>query len=159
MDKTLILQKFIEQFEAEVFEQTQSAKSAHAAATHEESKAEDRHDTFAIEASYLAAGQATRIQDLNRVILDFRAYLERSSQVFTRATEGALLTLKMGTRQMHAFFAKSGGGSTLKMGATEISVVTVESPLGDALLDATVGDEVEVESKSGVRVYTVIKIE
>ncbi|MBC7396248.1 MAG: GreA/GreB family elongation factor [Bdellovibrionales bacterium] len=158
MNKTVVLQKLIEQFEREVFEQSQSARSAHEAATHEESKAEDRHDTFAIEASYLAQGQANRIQELEKVIQEFRAYLERSSQAYNRVAEGALITLRLGTRTLLTFFAKSGGGSSLRLDGSEVSVVTSESPLGDALLDASKGDEIEVESKNGLRTYHVVAI-
>lgn len=158
MDKALALQKFIAQFEAEIREQSESAKAAHSAATHEESRAEDRHDTFAIEASYLAAGQAARIHDLHAVLAEFRAYLDLSSKKFSAVQEGALLQLKYQGKLQHAFFAQAGGGTLLATESGEISVVTRKSPLGDALWDAGAGDEVEVESKNGIRVYQVVSI-
>jgi hypothetical protein len=62
-----VLMRFLEQVSSEIAALTASARAAHQAATHEESKAEDRHDTFAIEASYLAAGQSARVMELEKV--------------------------------------------------------------------------------------------
>lgn len=65
--KSEILKGFLEEVSREIAALTASARSAHQAATHEESKAADRHDTFAVEASYLAAGQSARVMELEKV--------------------------------------------------------------------------------------------
>ena len=45
-----------------------AAKTAHEAATHEENIPDNKYDTLALEASYVAQGQANRAQELRKSI-------------------------------------------------------------------------------------------
>lgn len=56
MDKRALIKKIVAQLEAELALLTKAARSAHAEATHESSKAENKYDTRGLEASYLARG-------------------------------------------------------------------------------------------------------
>jgi hypothetical protein len=58
MNKTLIVQRIIEQLSHDLEIFFTAAKSAHEAATHEENQPVNRYDTLALEASYVAQGQA-----------------------------------------------------------------------------------------------------
>src|ERR1035437_4898036 len=91
LSKELIIKGFIQKFGSELAALTQSARAAHLAATHEESKAEDRHDTFAIEASYLAAGQAVRVAELEKTLQEFEGYLT-SGTTHTGISQGSLIS-------------------------------------------------------------------
>ena len=57
-DKKALRRQLIEHLMERLSGFDKSAREAHAEATHEQNKAENKYDTRAIEASYLAEGQA-----------------------------------------------------------------------------------------------------
>jgi transcription elongation GreA/GreB family factor len=157
-NKTQVIQKFIDQIESEKKHIEISAEEAHAAATHEQLKAEDRHDTQAIEASYLAAGQVTRINTLNSTLNELQKHLEQSLNKASDVVAGALLLLETNQKKTITFLALSGGGTHIQFGECYVSITTLDSPLGQALIGAQVGDEVEVETKLGLKAYQILAI-
>ena len=56
--KQKLIEAILLELESELSVLADAAKAAHLAATHEESVAEDPHDTRGVEASYLAGAQA-----------------------------------------------------------------------------------------------------
>src|SRR4030095_10484665 len=58
VDKIALVRQIIAQLDAELEGYARSARTAHAEATHEQSKAENKYDTRGLEASYLAHGQS-----------------------------------------------------------------------------------------------------
>jgi hypothetical protein len=153
--KEAVLKGFIEKFKAEHAALIQSAKAAHQAATHEESQAEDRHDTFAIEASYLAAGQAVRVEELDRTIVEFESFLAGTSPRSTIAV-GDLVSYACEGAITHAFLAKNGGGTKLTLDGVTIQVISPTSPLGDELIGRKAGEEFELELRGSVRDYRIL---
>ena len=81
----------------------QSAKAAHEAATHEESKAEDAHDTRGLEASYLAAGQMARIDSLKKVIASYQFMKLPDFKPSDPIGVGALVELTSAGKTLHCF--------------------------------------------------------
>jgi transcription elongation GreA/GreB family factor len=158
IEKKQVIRAFLTHFESELRALTQSAKTAHEAATHEESKAEDRHDTFAIEASYLAAGQSARALDLENTLTEYRGYLEKMNP-HQKVDLGAWVELKTGQKISSVFIADRGGGTQIQLEGKTISILTPQSPLGEALVGAVSEDEITVESKNGVRDYLVVSIQ
>ena len=157
LSKELIIKGFIRKFGSELEALVQSAKAAHLAATHEESKAEDRHDTFAIEASYLAAGQAVRVAELEKTLQEFEAYLS-AGVTHAKITLGALITYQLDRQTFHAFVAMLGGGSKIQIDATTIQVLSLQSPLGETLEGYKSGEEIEFEVRGVEKTYKVISI-
>ncbi|MBS1958226.1 MAG: hypothetical protein JST80_02015 [Bdellovibrionales bacterium] len=150
--KKKVLLRFIEHFEQELAALIQSAKAAHQAATHEESRAEDRHDTFAIEASYLAAGQATRVNDLRSALNELRGYLDSQKQ--SNSVEySSLVVLESQGRTFHALITRFGGGAQINIDGKSVSLVSPDSPLGEHVMGLSAGDGFSVESKVGTRGY------
>ena len=152
--KEAVLKAFAEKFKAEHAALIQSAKAAHQAATHEESKAEDRHDTFAIEASYLAAGQALRVQELEKTIEEFEGYLAGTAQ-HPAIDAGDLVSYECDGTVTHAFLAKNGGGTRLQINGATVQVISPTSPLGEELLGLKPGDEFEVELRGQTKTYRI----
>src|ERR1700741_1941186 len=68
MDKQKLLQSVITQLEEELGRALAAAKASHEAATAEENRPENQYDTRALEASFLARGQAARISELEHGI-------------------------------------------------------------------------------------------
>jgi len=152
------LEAFILHFEGELRALIESAKAAHLAATHEESRAEDRHDTFAIEASYLASGQAARVQDLSETLLELRFYLETKGSPLT-IEAGSLVSLESNGKITHSFVAHHGGGTQIKTSVGDsITLVSPHSPLGENLIGLSEADSFTLEAKSGERTYRVVRV-
>lgn len=158
IQKEQVIKGFLAKFKEEHSSLIQSAKAAHQAATHEESKAEDRHDTFAIEASYLAAGQATRVQELEKTILEFETYLSSTPAAHT-ILPGNFFSYELDGAVHFAFFANLGGGSKIQIDTKTIQILSLKSPLGEELHHSKVGDEITIEIRGQEKDYRIISIQ
>src|SRR4051812_33259314 len=113
MDKTVIRSLLMEKLQAEADGLAQAAKAAHAAATHEESRAEDQHDTRGIEASYLAGAQAQRATDLQALVSTYRQLSVAELGLNDLISPGALVELQimLPARKSWYFVVPRGGGT------------------------------------------------
>lgn len=167
--KSKVLSAFVARFEAEFAALGAAAKAAHEAATHEESKAEDAHDTRGVEASYLAGAQSARLGELKSVILEYKSLLADSEirgvvKPGAGVAVGSLVTVqplvdadseKPRGAPIRAIFATHGGGTTVEVEGVGYSVFTPNSPIGEALLGGAGGEVVEIDSKGGSRAYRI----
>ena len=165
--KAKVIAEFIAKFESEVAALSMSAKAAHEAATHEESKAEDSHDTRGVEASYLASAQSARIAELKAVVLEYKGLhstalaTEKSGSVVAAGTLVKIQPLVSADSEtpkggaIHALFAVRGGGTTVEVEGCSYSVFTPISPIGEAILGGSPGEVFEIESKGGTRAYRI----
>ncbi len=71
MNKQALVRKIVTQLVEEFERNQRAAQTAHAEATHEQSKAENKYDTRGLEASYLAHGQARQMMEMEAAILAF----------------------------------------------------------------------------------------
>lgn len=158
MDKRRIVQDIQAGLAEELRLLENSARAAHEAATHEESRQEDSHDTRSIEASYLAGAQAKRAAEIKRLITLFRFFPLREFEADAVACAGALVELSFNGTHAFYFLVPQGGGFSTKVEGKPVQVITPESPMGEALLGRRVGDTVEVETRSGDRSYEIVSI-
>ncbi len=124
-----------------------AAESAHRStregATHEEAKPENDKDTRALEQSYLARGQALRVEELRVAVVEVEAMpTAPAAGPSGRAALGALVTVLEAEEVTTYWIAAQGGGSRLEAG--RVLVVTPRSPLGRALVGKAAGDECDV---------------
>jgi transcription elongation GreA/GreB family factor len=124
-------------------------------ATHEEAKPENDKDTRALEQSYLARGQAARIDELRASIAGVAALALRSFEDRPIAL-GALVVLDEDGAESTLLLAPGGGGARLADG--RVQVVTPPSPLGRALLGKQAGEQVEMVVAGKTRTMTVLRI-
>ena len=124
-------------------------------ATHEDAKPENDKDTRALEQSYLARGQAARIEELRAGIADVTALAVRSFEGAPAAL-GALVTVDQDGGESVLLLAPAAGGARLAKGT--VQVVTPRSPLGRAILGARAGDDVEVTLAGKARTLTVVRV-
>lgn len=155
-DKAQLLLEIVARLSRELAALEASATSAREAATHEESRAEDMHDTRGLEASYLAGAQAARAAELRGRIVRLRAMPVRPFGADEPAAPGALLELEHEGRRALYLLLSVGGAPSLEWEGKPVHVITPESPLGDALLGQRRGDAVEVESQGRVREYLIV---
>ena len=71
MKKSALLRKIIEHLTKDLAVYHKAARAAHAEATHEQSKAENKYDTRGLEASYLARGQSRQAAEIVQAIEQF----------------------------------------------------------------------------------------
>jgi len=151
VDKETVIKAFVEKFESELSALILSAKTAHAAATHEESRAEDRHDTFAIEASYLAAGQAARVAELQKTLQEFNGFLGHLKSA-------KLISYQCDQGIFHALFAHLGGGTKIHIDSDCFQVLSVKSSLGEELMHSNAGESVVFEHRGVEKEYRIIAV-
>jgi transcription elongation GreA/GreB family factor len=161
VDKNQIRAALVKRLQSEVEALMGAAKAAHEAATHEESRAEDHHDTRGLEASYLAGAQAQRAADLQALISVYRLMPLPELGAGDPIAPGALVELELedGGRRSRYFIVPRGGGTTVTIGGAAIQVVAPQSPLGEALIGRRAGDTVDVETKDRVREYQVVSVQ
>jgi transcription elongation GreA/GreB family factor len=128
-------------------------------ATHEEAKPENDKDTRALEATYLARGLAERVVSLENATAALAGIKLRAFDAETPLALGAVVTLtgEHGPAA-HYFLVPAAGGLKLTVGKVLLTTVTLEAPLGRALLGAYQGDEVSVQTPQGVRALEIERV-
>lgn len=154
MNKKLILQAFIDLLNQELQQCIIAAEQAHLAATDDQSVAETQYDTLAIEAGYLAEGQSKRVFELKNSLQQLQNIPIESKTDSDPITLGALVKLETlaeitvknkeeSTPSITWYLlAPAGGGYKIKQADKIITLVTPSSPLGKALLNKYVDDEI-----------------
>ena len=159
MTKTEILQSIIAALAADLSTLTAAAKQAHAAATHEECLPDNKYDTTALEASYVAQGQANRAAEIRRALERYRALVLRPFDAEMPIRLTALVTLEADDgRRLQVFIGPDAGGVKVGQGETECTVITPESPFGRELLGRVCDDEVEVDQGESRLNYTIVAV-
>jgi transcription elongation GreA/GreB family factor len=162
--KRLLVDQLVAQLQHEAGTLEAAARAAHEAATHEESRAEDHHDTRGLEASYLAGAQAQRAAELAALISVYRQMPLKDFGPSDPIAPGALVTVEMAAeggrpaRKSHYLVVPRGGGVTLKQGALSVLVIAPQSPFGEALVGRKQGEGFEVETREGSREYEVAEV-
>ena len=159
MSKELIIQEIITTLSAGLAVLTSASRAAHAAATHAECLPDNKYDTTALEASYIAQGQANRAQEI-RVALE--CYRTLTLHVFSDDTPirlTALVTLEGGEGDVRRLFlGPQAGGMKIVDADGEVVVITPGSPLGRSLLGLRTGDEVKAGDGASVPSFTIVAV-
>lgn len=160
MTKHEIHRRFIEQLSAELDSLTSAAKNSASLATDEAHRAESKYDTFSLENSYLARGQALRVEELRHALQRMQALPLSDLPADTPVRLGTLIRLLAadGTRRAF-FFGPAAGGEKVAAEGDEIVIVTARSPLGQALLGKRVGDTFDFKLGAATHTFTVKTVE
>lgn len=160
MTKQDIHRRFIEQLTRELESITAAAKGTFATATSEEHHAEHKYDTFKLESSFLARGQAKRVEELKSALDSLQVLPLKALNDTSPIQLGALVRLKTGEGKTRVlFFGSAAGGDTITVDGEEIIIVTSRSPLGQAVLGKTVGDTFKMKIGAATETYTVLSVE
>jgi transcription elongation GreA/GreB family factor len=124
------------------------------AATHEEAKPENDKDTRALELTYLARGEAMRIDELRLAVAETQAMPCAPVAEGQPVRLGALVATDEDGVEALFWIAPHGGGS--KLGA--VQVLTPKSPLGRALLGKLAGEECEAVLAGRRRSITIVDV-
>ncbi len=161
MTKKEIHSLFTSQISTELEATTLAAKQTIATATNEAHHAEGKYDTFSLESSYLARGQAKRVQELT-------ISLERLQQLplkeFDKSTPillSALIRLEStdGKDKRTLFFGPCAGGESITTKDETIVIITAGSPLGKAILGKSYGDTFEIKMGPLPQTFKITSVE
>jgi len=145
MGKQTILKVLLQQLQATLEDVIHAAQIARDAATNEESRPENKYDTRALEASYLAGAQAKRSEELKSTIqrlslINLPEFTDDDNVALT-----ALVNVMIdGSTQKTFFLLPSGGGTKVHVDGREIHIITPDSLVGDALLGKSTGEDFEL---------------
>ena len=158
MNKDALRDQIITRLKSDYALLLQAAKTAHAAATHEENIPDNKYATLGLEASYLAQGQANRAQGILKAI---QAFQQLKLLTFT-ATSAIRLTAVVQLEDQDGalrlvFLGPAAGGLLLTLAGGDLMIITPESPLGRELLGKQCGDLVEFKSDT-TREYEIISV-
>jgi transcription elongation GreA/GreB family factor len=147
MNKRALIDKIIIGLQSELKTYMRAAKSSHEEATSEENRSENKYDTRGLEASYLAAGQANKVSELEAAIgayknLPIKAHDNASIEV------GALVELDHAGEKMFYFIGPSAGGMEVIEDGHEVLVITPQSPLGSQLQGRRPGEHLNLALNS-----------
>ncbi|MGO3344179.1 MAG: hypothetical protein ACTIM4_08645 [Marinomonas sp.] len=156
MNKVAVYKQIVSALENRFTNAKWSAQQAYDAATSEESVAENKYDTFGLEASYLAHGQSQRVLECEK---DYLSFLNHDAMMFTEDDEvktGALVSVvelnaPVDDAKWFYLSACAGGLNVDITGGKSVFLVTASSPVGLSLIGQMAGDEV-VLRQSGIEI-------
>lgn len=158
MDKKRILETLLAEMRAKLSVLIQSAHAARQEATHEDTKAENKYDTRAIEAGYLAGAQADRVAQLQATISFFERLELKPFGPRTPIEITALVELESDGKKTWNFLLPQGGGMKVCQDDHDVFILGVQAPLGNALVGKTQGEVLEVRTQSGVKEYEIQRV-
>lgn len=158
VSKREIVQKAVQRLLADAEAMRRSAEHTRAGAFHEENRAENDKDTRATEASYLARGQAMRVEDTEEEATRLR-FLELPDFDSERPIGlGALVEVDVeGARRSYLIVPVAGGLRVPQTGG-EVTLLTPASPVGRALVGRLEGDVVEVRVRGALREHEILSV-
>jgi transcription elongation GreA/GreB family factor len=128
-----------------------AARASHQGAVHEDSRAEGDKDMRSTEQSYLARGQAMRVEDIAEQLQRLQATALPSFDDDAPLAAFALVVLEIEGQPRVFFIVPYGGGAVLSVDGTEVTVITPSSPVGRALLGRRVGEDFELVQRGQAR--------
>lgn len=139
MNKKQLLQQIVIALTESLGVLEKAARAAHAEATHESSKAENKYDTRGLEAAYLAGGQARQAREILDSIKLYESLAVKNFSPDDPIDVTALVELESGgTRSMY-FLGPRNGGLEVEFKGKEVTVITPQSPLGQNLMGKKAG--------------------
>mgnify|MGYP000377353426 CR=1 FL=1 len=157
MDKTQIIAQMIRSLEADLATLNASMMENYTTATAEENIARSKYDTLALEASYLVQGQSRRSEELEEALISLRNFTLQDFDASSKIAMSALVTLESEEGiQRTVLLAPIGGALKVEVDGVEISLMTVVSPMGRAIMGHYLGDIVELNIAGQIKDFDVV---
>lgn len=160
MEKAKVLALIVEKLRTDLDVANRAVIEARERATHEECQAKSQYDTFALEASYLAHGQAKRAAEVELALERYRNLTSRTFNASTPIALTALISLETEAGETKVvFLGPDAGGQKVLCDGIKVVIVTPNAPLGEALLGKRVGDDVEVQLDRTTQVLEIVEVQ
>ena len=144
VDKRAIIEAIVASLTAELQLLAKAAQAAHAEATHESSKAENKYDTRGLEASYLARGQSRQAAEAAQAIEELRKLPLREFTADDEIDLGALVETTSKRERSFYFIVPRAGGTEVTVDGRQVLAITPQSPLGQQLVGRKLGDKLKM---------------
>jgi transcription elongation GreA/GreB family factor len=154
--KALLKEQLVRTLGADLGVRERAYKAAREGATDVEAKPENDKDTRALELSYLARGEAARLEELRGALAEVQAMVVQDFDGESPVRLGALVVTEEDGEEALFWIAPHGGGAVLAEGS--VQVLTPKSPLGRALLGALAGDDCELTVGGKVRIVSILAV-
>ena len=149
----------IKQLERELATAANSSRQAHDSATHSENIADNKYDTLALEAAYLAHGQSVRIVELQETIHLYKNFQPSSFTQQSLIQLGARVDIQSEKGDIQRLFiGPAAGGLCIEENGKPVNVITAASPIGQVLLNKGLEDEIALMINKIPQSFTVIDI-
>lgn len=158
VDKHALIQKIVASIGEELDLLLKAARTAHAEATHESSRAENKYDTRGLEAAYLARGQSKQAAEAVQAIQEFESLELRGFGAADEIDVGALVELAGRKESSLYFIGPRAGGTEVVHEDRAVLVITPQSPLGRQIVGRKQGEKVKLEiagARSELRIASV----
>ncbi|MBS7414681.1 GreA/GreB family elongation factor [Pseudomonas syringae] len=145
MNKRDVLQRIVDKLNIDLDIAERAAQTAYETATHEENIAENKYDTLGLEASYLAAGQARRVEEIRQSLTLYRKWSLKPFDESRGIQTGDLVVVEDVSGQTHyLFLGPDAAGLKVSAGDQLVTVITARAPLGQSLLGKFEDDAVQI---------------
>ncbi len=169
-DNDPLVNAIVEQLERELATAAGASQEAHSSATHTENIADNKYDTLALEAAYLAHGQSVRITELQETINLYKRFRRPEFNRDSSIQLGALVDIENEQGLVQRIFVGPAAGGHIIEGLNSctqstakqplsIRVVTASSPMGRAMLNHYVDDEFTLTIQKRTECFTVINLQ
>ncbi len=156
MPKAQLIEAALAKLEAELETMRRSADTTRAGAVHEESRPENDKDTRGLEASYLARGQAERVEELTESVRLLENLVPRKFSSDERVALSALVTVEAAGDTKFFLVVPSGGGIEVETATGEpVLLVTPTAPIVRAMLGKEIGDVFSIRVQGASREYEI----
>ena len=158
VNKKTLVKKIIAHLAGELEHYAKAARAAHAEATHEQNKAENKYDTRGLEAAYLARGQSRQAAGVVEAREQFESLAVRGFGPDDPIDLSALVELEMKGERLFYFIGPRAGGTEVIHEKKEVLVITPQSPLGQQLVGRKQGDRLKIEIAGSRNEYRVLAV-
>jgi transcription elongation GreA/GreB family factor len=158
VNKRAVIKKIVAKLTSEREGYFRAAQAAHAEATHEQNKAENKYDTRGLEAAYLARGQSRQAKETEAAIAAFQKLEARTFHKGEGIDLGAIVELEIKGERTIYFIGPKAGGTEVVHDGCEILVITPQSPLGAQLQGKKQGDRLQLTIAGGRDQYRVLSV-
>ncbi len=152
MNKSHILALVLEKLREEMESRRKVSKLTREQGNDPESQAKSKYDTLSIEENYLADGLAQMAVSSAQAIEALESLALHEFTENEPISVGALIELEFSDDREWFFLTPSGGGTEVSHDGVNITVITVESPLGSQLLGAQPGSRTHAPPAKVLRV-------
>ena len=150
----------INQLENELATAINASEQAHSSATHSENIADNKYGTLALEAAYLAHGQSVRITELQQSIAKYKQFKRPDFSQHSSVQLGAQVDIENSLGEIQRLFIGPGaGGLCITENSQSIRVITTATPLGQALLNKNIDDDIEISINKQSQYFTITDIQ
>lgn len=156
MDKKIIIEKLLDQLNIELDKAKGAYETSKNLTQDSEFKAESKWDTRSIEAGYLAGAQKVRVDELEMDVKMIEELSEENHEKKDSIAIGSLVEIDLNGNTKKYFIAPTAGGTMINIEGEVLLVISVFSPIGNAVIDLSDGDTFELEMGGTNREYEVI---